>query len=185
MGRKVVAARDKEGLSWLRTWAKFKLAEGAASLTAGASRASQPATSTSWSSFHSTAHQASAMIGDGMNFKVGDTVEIQWRPERPVTVNERMYEAVARLRSATIVAALRRSTLTYTEAERAIDLLYPARGLGAALDLLSYDCIKRREPSLAALVVRKDSGEVGEGFIGGAAAAAAEREKCYEGWSRK
>jgi hypothetical protein len=121
--------------------------------------------------------------GAGMNFKVGDTIEIEWRPERPVTVNERMYEAVARLRSATIVAALRRSTLTYMEAERAIDLLYPARGLGAALDLLSYDCIKRGEPSLAALVVRKDSGEVGHGFIGGAAAAAAEREKCYGSWS--
>lgn len=55
--------------------------------------------------------------GAGMNFKVGDTIEIEWRPERPVTVNERMYEAVARLRSAAIVAALRRSTLTYIEAE--------------------------------------------------------------------
>jgi hypothetical protein len=115
------------------------------------------------------------------SFDVGDTIEISWRPARPVTVNERMYEAVVRLRSATIVAAQHHSTLTYTEAAAAIDALYSYRRLGAALDLLSHDCIARDEPSLAALVVQKNSGQVGDGFVGDAAL---EREHCYQRWGR-
>jgi hypothetical protein len=90
-----------------------------------------------------------------------------------------MYEAVSRLRSATIVAAQRRDTLTYTEAEAAIDSLYIARGLAPVLDLLSHDCHVRGEPSLAALVVRQDTGEVGDGFVGDAALG---REECYAWW---
>ena len=95
-----------------------------------------------------------------------------------------MYEAVTRLRSAGIVAAQRRTTLTYAEAAMAIDELYPARALGRALDLLSHDCIQRREPSLAALVVRSDSGEVGEGWAASTANPAKERERCYERWRK-
>jgi hypothetical protein len=102
------------------------------------------------------------------SFAVGDVVEVKWRPERPVKVDDRMYEAVVRLRSALIVAAQRRSTLTYAETATAIDELYPARGLGRALDLLSYDCGQRGEPSLAALVVRSDSGRAGSGWAGDA-----------------
>jgi hypothetical protein len=118
-------------------------------------------------------------MSTGISFKVGEVVEIAWRPERPVKVDDRMYEAVTRLRSATIVAAQRRSTLTYGEAEVVLDRLYIARGLGPALDLLSYDCERRGEPSLAALVVRSDSGEVGDGFVGDADAG---REDCYRHW---
>jgi hypothetical protein len=113
------------------------------------------------------------------SFAVGDVVEVKWRPERPVKVDDRMYEAVVRLRSALIVAAQRRSTLTYAETAAAIDELYPARGLGRALDLLSYDCGQRGEPSLAALVVRSDSGRAGSGWAGDAEN---ERERCYRHW---
>ncbi|HZD70176.1 MAG TPA: hypothetical protein VFA45_15160 [Actinomycetes bacterium] len=115
----------------------------------------------------------------GATFKVGDTVAIKWRPDRAVRVDERMYEAVTRLRSAPIVASQRRSTLTYGEASAAIDELYPPRGLGRALDLLSHDCTERKEPSLAALVVQSTSGAVGGGFKGDAQA---ERERCYKHW---
>jgi hypothetical protein len=115
------------------------------------------------------------------SFAIGDTVEIPWRPERPVKVDDRMYEAVTRLRSALIVASQRRSTLTYAEASAAIDGIYPARGLARALDLLSYDCGQRKEPSLAALVVRSTAGAVGLGFKGDAEA---ERERCYKHWGR-
>src|SRR6266545_3369166 len=110
-------------------------------------------------------------------FELGDTVTIKWRPDRPVRVDKRMYEAVTRLRSALIVASQRRSTLTYGEASAAIDEIYPARGLGRALDLLSQDCIERKEPSLTALVVQSTSGAVGGGFKGNAQA---ERERCYK-----
>jgi hypothetical protein len=62
---------------------------------------------------------------------------------------------------------------------RELVLVYPARGLGRALDLLSQDCIERKEPSLAALVVQSTSGAVGGGFKGNAQA---ERERCYKHW---
>ncbi len=96
-----------------------------------------------------------------MKFNVGDTITFSWRPDRPVKVTEKMYLAVARLRSLGIIAARRRSTVTYGEAEAAIDRAYVAQGLGPALDLLSWDCYERGEMSLACLFVRKDSGEVG------------------------
>ncbi len=104
------------------------------------------------------------------SFTLGDVVDIPWRPERPVTVNANMYEAAVRLRPALIVTAMRRSTLTYGEAEMLIEGRYIAAGLGSLLDLISVDCDSRGEPSLAALVVRSDTGEVGDSFIGDASA---------------
>ena len=41
----------------------------------------------------------------------------------------RLYEAVTRMRSALIVAAKRRSTLTYSELAAAIDKIFIERGL--------------------------------------------------------
>jgi hypothetical protein len=80
---------------------------------------------------------SSVTIGDTI-VTIGDTIVVPWRPEWPVKVTSTRYEAVHRLRAATIIAARRRSTITYGEAELAIDGLYIAQGLGPALDLLSY-----------------------------------------------
>ncbi|WP_137816830.1 hypothetical protein [Gandjariella thermophila] len=113
------------------------------------------------------------------SFTVGDVVETSFRPDRPIKVTAVMYEAVVRLRSALIVAAQRRSTLTYEEASAAIDCAFVPAGLGRPLDLLAEDCVRRGEPSLAALIVQKRSGEVGSAFIGNADA---ERERCYRHW---
>ena len=112
-------------------------------------------------------------------FIVGDVVTTRFRPEKPIKVSEVMYEAAVRLRSALIVAAQRRSTLTYQEASEAIDRLFAPQGLGRPLDLLSHDCITRGEPSLAALVIGKRTGTVGSAYIG---EDAAERERCYKHW---
>ncbi len=90
-----------------------------------------------------------------------------------------MYEAALRLRSALIVAAQRRSTLTYQEASDAIDGIFPRQGLGRPLDLLSHDRALRGEPSLAALVIGTGSGTAGSAYVGNDAA---ERERCYDRW---
>jgi hypothetical protein len=115
----------------------------------------------------------------GSSFAIGDVVVTSFRPERPINVTPLMYEAVGRLRSALIVAAQRRSTLTYEQASAAIDGAYVPAGLGRPLDLLSEDCARRGEPALSALVVQKQSGGVGSAFIGNADA---ERERCYRHW---
>jgi hypothetical protein len=116
------------------------------------------------------------------SFTIGDVVDIPWRPERPVRVTANMYDAALRLRPALIDTAKRRSTLTYGEAEILIEGRYVAQGLGPLLDLISADCDSCREPSLAALVVRLDTGEVGDSFRGDPGA---ERERCYEYWSAR
>lgn len=88
-----------------------------------------------------------------------------------------------RLRPALIVAAKRRSTLAYSEVATAIDNQHFAQGLkqtGRLLDLLSADCHARGEPSLAALVVRANTGEVGDSFVGDAGVG---RKECYKYWS--
>ncbi|MEH1013021.1 hypothetical protein V6U90_07910 [Micromonospora sp. CPCC 206060] len=112
-----------------------------------------------------------------VTFKIGDHIVTQWRPGRTLKVNARLYEATTRMRSALIVAAKRRSTLTYGELAAAIDQLYTKRNLSRPLDLLAHDCIQRGEPSLASLVVTKAGGEVSTGFVG---KAGPERERCYE-----
>jgi hypothetical protein len=112
----------------------------------------------------------------------GKVITIPWRPNRPVTVNERMYEAALRLRPALIVTAMHRSTLTYRDVKVVIDDLYNPQGLGPLLDLISLDSQERGEPSLAALVVRADTGECGDGFVGKPGVA---REECYKYWSAR
>ena len=69
--------------------------------------------------------------------------------------------------------------MTYGQASTACEGAYIPQGLGPLLDVLSVDCDRRGEPSLAALVVRKDSFEVGDSFVGDAAAS---RADCYKHW---
>lgn len=115
------------------------------------------------------------MVTDRPTFAVGDVIVPDFRPERPINVTPLMYDAVLRLREVLIKAAKRRDTITYVEASEATNSTYIPQNLGKPLDLLSEDCIQRDEPSLAALVVRKDSGQVGSAFVGDAEA---ERMRC-------
>ncbi len=120
------------------------------------------------------------MTTDRPTFAVGDVIALDFRPERPTNVTPLMYDAVLRLRGVLIKVAKRRGTITYAEASEGINRAYIPQNLGKPLDLLSEDCIRRDEPSLAALVVRKDTGEVGSAFVGDAEA---ERMRCYDRWS--
>ncbi len=77
---------------------------------------------------------------------------------------------VSRARAALIVAALRKSLLTYTELGAAIgmfgiDLRNQARHI---LDQLSEENQAKEEPSLAALVVSGRTGKPGSGWTDGA-----------------
>jgi hypothetical protein len=117
--------------------------------------------------------------------KLDTVVTFPWRPDRPVTVNSTMYENAIKLRPALIVTAILHTKLTYKKAAIAIDWDQPeyrAQSLGPLLDLISYDCIERGEPPLAPLVVRSDTDEVGDGFVGDPVAG---REDCYSHWSAK
>jgi hypothetical protein len=58
------------------------------------------------------------------------------------------------------------------------------RGSGRALDLLSWDCERRGEPSLACLFVRQSDGEVGSGFGGTLEEAEACCTECFNRWAR-
>ncbi|GAA2725787.1 hypothetical protein CAE01nite_20810 [Cellulomonas aerilata] len=54
---------------------------------------------------------------------------------------------------------------------------YLVHGMGRLLDLLSEDCFRRNEPSLASIVVNASTGEVGADFDGDASA---ERELVFD-----
>ncbi|MBT0995485.1 hypothetical protein KIN34_14455 [Cellulomonas sp. DKR-3] len=77
--------------------------------------------------------------------------------------------AIGQARAALIVAATRRTLLTYGELGLALGLDGVAlrNELRHVLDDLSTDCIERDEPSLAALVINKDTGEPGSGWRDG------------------
>lgn len=105
---------------------------------------------------------------------------LAFRPE-PVMVTPHMLAALERMRAALLVVAMRGDTITYGELAVATGGAYFVRNFGRALDVLTQDCLHRDEPSLAALVVTKGSGEVGSAFTGDAAA---ERAAVHRYWSQ-
>ena len=96
---------------------------------------------------------------------------------------------VARARSALIVAATRRSLLTYGELGQALDMgelgtRNPALShqLNKILDELSEDCKKRDEPVLAALVVNMRTGLPGPGWVSGTTDWHAQVRRVFDHW---
>lgn len=96
------------------------------------------------------------------------------------------YDDLARLaRPALITACMRRSTMTYGELARAIDLdpkLPPSHHLNKVLARVSTDCDARGEPSLAVLVINQRTGEPGPGFTRGKDPWHTETRRCFNRW---
>ncbi|MBU2075212.1 MAG: hypothetical protein KKE65_05175 [Actinobacteria bacterium] len=97
------------------------------------------------------------------------------------------YDALAdQARPALILAAMRRTTVTYGELAKSIsfDTSIPlSHHMKRVLDRVSDRCIKAGEPSLAVLVVNADTGVPGDGFTEGSLTWMAEARKCFKRWS--
>jgi hypothetical protein len=57
---------------------------------------------------------------------------------------------------------------------------YLPRGLGNLLYLVAYDCLRRGEPLLAALAVRSDTDEPGDGWFEDTSA---QQTQCFKRWA--
>src|SRR5262245_9848562 len=117
-----------------------------------------------------------------MKIEVGETLTLEFRDDMKVRVTDHMLHALCLLRPALIEVARHGGTMTYGDASSMMNRAYAPNGLGRALDALSIDCERRGELSLVALVVRKDSGEVGSAFVGDPASA---RSECYRRWKHR
>ena len=97
------------------------------------------------------------------------------------------YDALADLaRPALIIAAARRSLVTYGELARAIGFpkdTPPSHHMKRILDRLSDRCTADGEPSLAVLVVAKDTGQPGSGFDPAGGTWHAETQRCFRHWA--
>jgi hypothetical protein len=113
---------------------------------------------------------------------LNERVSLEFRGGRTVRVTHNMFHALSLLRPALIDVARHRDTITYGEGSLAAQGAYLPRGMGPMLDVLTVDCQRRGEPSLASLVVTKSGGEVGSAYGSGAAA---ERGRCYDHWARR
>jgi hypothetical protein len=102
---------------------------------------------------------------NGLALTIGETVEAKGRGLR---VSELDLVTLPRVRELLITVAGAGITVTYGAMREALALPHPPNGLGRLLDLLSEDCFRRGEPSLAAVVVSQSSGEVGSAFVGNA-----------------
>jgi hypothetical protein len=98
---------------------------------------------------------------------------------RNITVTPKAVEWLPHIRDHLIEVAEAGGTITYGGLKTDLGLPHPTNGLGRLLDLLSEDCFRRDEPSLASLVVNGSTGEVGSDFDGDAAA---ERVFVYKRW---
>jgi hypothetical protein len=103
----------------------------------------------------------------GMMLRKGEKIAMKGRT---LTVTEVALDCLPRVRDHLIEMAKAGQTVTYGDLRRELELPYPTNGLGRLLDLLSADCFRRREPSLASLVVNATTGEVGSDFDGDAVA---------------
>ena len=113
---------------------------------------------------------------DATTLQVGETLASDTRRFR---VSEGDVEAVAAMRGYLVDAAKARASVTYGELVRETGLSVPPRGLGRLLVLLSEDCARRGEPTLAAIVVTQSTGEVGDGYGSGASQ---DRDDLYAYW---
>jgi hypothetical protein len=91
-----------------------------------------------------------------------------------------LAETVPLARAALLTAAQLGRTMTYGQLSAAVDRRYVPVSLGNVLDLVSYDCQLRQEPSLAALVIRGDTNEPGDAWVGDSDA---EQKLCFERWA--
>jgi hypothetical protein len=101
---------------------------------------------------------------------------------RTVRVTETALRCLPDVRDCLIEVAEQRGTITYGELKDSVGFPYPTRGMGRLLDLLSVDCARRNEPSLAAIVVSARTGEVSIEF---ARDPGAERADLYAHWSSR
>ncbi len=99
---------------------------------------------------------------------------------RTVTVTDTAYEHLPRVRDYLIEVARSKGTTSYGDLVTDLQLPYHQSGLGRLLDLLWEDCNRRREPSLAAIVVSAATGEVGKDFAGDPVST---RNLLYRYWS--
>jgi hypothetical protein len=92
---------------------------------------------------------------------------------------------VDRSRAALVIAAMRRTLVTYGELGQAIGLegIALRNEMRHILDDLSEDCFARGEPSLASLVVSKASGEPGSGWRDGSLTWNKEVRACFDRWA--
>jgi len=105
--------------------------------------------------------------------KLGERVDIKGRT---LTVTQTAFDCLPRTRDFLIEVARSGLTVTYGKLKGELDLPYAPNGMGRLLDLLSEDCDRRGEPSLAAVVVNATTGEVGDDYAGDAFA---ERTRVY------
>ena len=101
---------------------------------------------------------------------------------RTVTVTDTAYAWLPVVRAHLVQVARARQVITYGELREELGLPYLVQGMGRLLDLLSEDCFRRDEPSLASLVVNASTGQVGSQF-GGDAAAERELVHARTDWS--
>jgi len=98
---------------------------------------------------------------------------------RNVTVTPADVEWLPRMRAYLIGVATAGGTATYGAMKADLGIPHATNGLGRLLDLLSEDCLRRNEPSLASLVVNSTTREVGPNYSGNAPV---ERTLTYAHW---
>lgn len=98
---------------------------------------------------------------------------------RTMTVTDLAVASLPGVRDHLVEIARSGETTTYGELKADLGLRHAPNGLGRLLDLLSEDCRRRGEPSLAALVVNAKTGEVGSDSGGDPVAA---RRALYDHW---
>lgn len=105
-----------------------------------------------------------------------DSVSIEWRNGKVINITDLMRSTLDDVRNSLISTAIGGGTITYGELAAASGSRYAPSSMGRLLDVISFDCHERGEPSLAPLAVSASTRTSGSSFVGDAEAS---RAACY------
>ena len=117
------------------------------------------------------------MVSMSLTLRAGERFDMKGRV---IKVTKMQADVGPRVRDELIEVARRGDKITYGELKAAAHLSHPPNGMGRLLDVISEDCFRRGEPSLAPLVVNAETREVGADYEGDPIA---DRQAAYDHWS--
>lgn len=112
-----------------------------------------------------------------LTLRAGERFDVKGRA---IKVTKMQADVGPRVRDELIEVARRGDKITYGGLKAAAHLSHPPNGMGRLLDVISEDCFRRGEPSLAPLVVNAKTSEVGADYEGDPIA---DRQAVYDHWS--
>lgn len=119
-------------------------------------------------------------MAPGPEINVGDEYLYKGELHR---ITQHQLDVLPRARAVLIHVARGHETITYTDLTAAVEA-YDARNVAPLMNIVNHDCVRRKEPSLAAIAVLKATGLPSWGYDDDADQIAKDQRRLYKHWAK-